>query len=442
VKFPFVTGSTYYLKGIKPDSVKTIGSDSIYYHYRTTTSPAITSTSCVNSRNPVWTGFITKRKSNGDYIFYNHTNDSIVIKTQMNTGNSWVYFTNPLNGNYLMATVSQKTFSPTYDTYSDTVKIISFQCFNSLNQPVYHYYNSQKMIIAKTQGLIRSGAFLNFPNDTSIYHRSYGKLLRRMDLFNYNIGDEIHTQTNCYNYTTLINMSWNSFVVTGKVFVNPDSVFYTINKQSFSGTLSPVSTATLSYGKLSQLIYHSMPEQTNLNSTNNIELNYRIDNYNTPCQRLVVSEANAYPPGVNGNDSCLILNMVSPVSTLPYLIEHIGGFANSPMSVGFHCNTLVAYTKIGGIACGSPLTSALAIEKFNVPGKIKIYPNPSMNNIYIELTDQVNPESIAILDITGRIVLEEKESKSVVAIQSLEAGIYQLIIISGGIRYSCKFMKE
>jgi len=440
-KYPFTSGSNFYLRGLKPDSVKISGTDSIYFQYKTTTSP-YTTTTCVNSRDPSWTGIVTKRRTNGDYVFYNSFNDSILIKTQFSVGSNWVYYTNPLNGNYLVATVSQKTFSPTYDNYSDTVKIITFQNYNNLNQPIHHYYNSQKFVLSKTQGLIRCGAFFNFPSDTTIYNRSYGKILKRMDIYNYNVGDEIHTQTSCYNFTTLINTSWFSFLITSKVFVNPDSVFYTINRQSFSGTLSPVTSTTLSYGQLSQLLYKAMPSQTNLNGTKNIELSYRVDNYNTPCQRFVVSEANAYPPGVSGNDSCLIPNLVSPVSALPYFIENVGAFSSSPISTGLHCNTGVAFAKISGVVCGSPLTLALNTDTYSVSENLNIYPNPASSILNVANIGKGKIETAEVYDMIGRKVLVQNENTSQINIQNLEQGVYQLILTSEGKNYAIKLIKE
>ena len=436
-KYPFVTGSTYYLKGIKPDSVKFTGADSIYYHFRTTT--VISSTTCVNSRNRSWAGFTTKRRSNGDYVFYNSINDSILIKTQSSVGSNWVYYTNPLNGNYLVATVSQKTFSATYDVFSDTVKIITFQHYNNLNQPIYHYYNSQKFILSKTQGLIRCGAFFNFPSDTTIYNRSYGKILKRMDIYNYNIGDEVHTQTNCYNFTTLLNTSWTSFLITSKVFINPDSVFFTINRQTFSGTLSPVTSTTLSYGQLNKLLYKAMPEQTNLNTANNIELSYRVENFNNPCQRFVVAQVSANPPFINGSDSCLTPNLVSPVA-MPYTIEHVGSFTSSPILTGFYCNSFAVFTKIGGIACGTPLTFALNVAEIGSEVNIKIYPNPVLNSLNIQSKN--NFKSIEILDITGRKILEQNQNTSQINVQSLESGVYLLVLYTEEKTHTMKFVKE
>ena len=58
------------IKGLKPDSVKISGTDTVYYHYRVLDHDT-SNFNCTNIKHPSWLGTITKRRMNGDNIFFN-----------------------------------------------------------------------------------------------------------------------------------------------------------------------------------------------------------------------------------------------------------------------------------------------------------------------------------------------------------------------------------
>ncbi|HWY12449.1 MAG TPA: T9SS type A sorting domain-containing protein [Bacteroidia bacterium] len=76
------------------------------------------------------------------------------------------------------------------------------------------------------------------------------------------------------------------------------------------------------------------------------------------------------------------------------------------------------------------------------PNVFSPYPNPSENILNIENISNRKIEMVTVFDIMGRKVLEQRENTSQVNVQSLEKGMYQLVIISNGKNYSWKFVKE
>jgi hypothetical protein len=81
-------------------------------------------------------------------------------------------------------------------------------------------------------------------------------------------------------------------------------------------------------------------------------------------------------------------------------------------------------------------------EPDNFKSFYSIFPNPANDLLNLIITDGNVIDNFVIIDLLGRKVLEQKEKTSQINIKSLEKGIYQLIITSGDMNYSIKFIKE
>jgi hypothetical protein len=75
-----------------------------------------------------------------------------------------------------------------------------------------------------------------------------------------------------------------------------------------------------------------------------------------------------------------------------------------------------------------------------VDNSISLFPNPATNLLNIQTDKTI--DGIVVMDITGRKVLEQNGNISQINIQSLQQGMYQLIINSDGRSTSHKFIKE
>lgn len=80
-------------------------------------------------------------------------------------------------------------------------------------------------------------------------------------------------------------------------------------------------------------------------------------------------------------------------------------------------------------------------ELINHDNIFSIFPNPSNQTLnYTNTTNQII-DRITIIDITGKVLLEQKNINSKIDIYFLESGIYLLKILSEDKEYSIKFIK-
>ena len=90
-------------------------------------------------------------------------------------------------------------------------------------------------------------------------------------------------------------------------------------------------------------------------------------------------------------------------------------------------------------------TIPTGINELKTNGELNIYPNPSNDNVKLNLPDNVSKATITVMDVTGRIVYTDKNfsgQKVEVNIPALSKGNYILRIQDKGHNYSAKFLKQ
>jgi hypothetical protein len=73
---------------------------------------------------------------------------------------------------------------------------------------------------------------------------------------------------------------------------------------------------------------------------------------------------------------------------------------------------------------------------------ITLFPNPTSNQITLQMSNHLTIDKIKITDLTGKTILEQTNSHNTINIQNLLSGIYFLQAISGANNYTTKFIKE
>ena len=73
---------------------------------------------------------------------------------------------------------------------------------------------------------------------------------------------------------------------------------------------------------------------------------------------------------------------------------------------------------------------------------LKLYPNPAHTLINIQMSNNVVLDKITIVDITGKIVLEQTKNLFSIDVEKLAKGIYILNVLAGDEKYQAKFIKE
>lgn len=74
--------------------------------------------------------------------------------------------------------------------------------------------------------------------------------------------------------------------------------------------------------------------------------------------------------------------------------------------------------------------------------KIKVYPNPTKDFLYIQNTANDKIDKVVITDIIGKTVLKCYENAKQINVQDLSKGIYLIEAFSGKVKFTSKFVKE
>jgi len=240
-KYYFTDGSQF--KAIHIDSIVPEGDDLDYYNF-----PAMGETEiqwCYTRYGPSWIGRKITAKPNGGNIFYNIENQPILIKTQGATGEFWNCFVFN-SGNFIRAKV--ESIQPmTFLGITDTVKTISFQAMDTMWNPFSHQINNMYLLLSQHYGLIRTVNFKVFPDLMDYLHfdecheyelcgisePAMGTAnLTAAQIFDYSIGDEIHTNDYMYSWTGGIFEHDFKFIyqILDKEVLSAEEIVYTVKR--------------------------------------------------------------------------------------------------------------------------------------------------------------------------------------------------------------------
>ncbi|MCZ8296584.1 GEVED domain-containing protein [Flavobacterium sp.] len=87
------------------------------------------------------------------------------------------------------------------------------------------------------------------------------------------------------------------------------------------------------------------------------------------------------------------------------------------------------------------IVSNLSLDDFN-QDQFSIYPNPSQNVVNIESKNNLIIESIKIVDLSGKIIIEKNQYTNQVDIENLSNGMYIVEVASEGRIYKKKLIKN
>lgn len=73
---------------------------------------------------------------------------------------------------------------------------------------------------------------------------------------------------------------------------------------------------------------------------------------------------------------------------------------------------------------------------------IKIYPNPTNSILNLDLSNEIEVDKVVIIDITGKIVLQQNQNLVQINVEKLEKGLYIIEVYSQNNKFTSKFIKE
>jgi hypothetical protein len=151
------------------DSVIFQSGDSVYYSYMAfrDTSSNYMNPSCVDTTEGLIFGRKIIRHPDGIFNFFNRHGDTLFLKTTSSLNQTWKMFSLP-NNCYLEAKVTGKAME-TFLGISDSVKTITLQAKDNLNNPINHQMNGKILKHSKSYGLILFYDAYFFPDETPVY---------------------------------------------------------------------------------------------------------------------------------------------------------------------------------------------------------------------------------------------------------------------------------
>lgn len=93
----------------------------------------------------------------------------------------------------------------------------------------------------------------------------------------------------------------------------------------------------------------------------------------------------------------------------------------------------------------SHYSDIISIQTTGDFGKVLLYPNPSLDYLYIKSNDEISPGEIEITDLNGHImpfIIDYGESGNKIDVRSLPSGIYIVKLKSGSRILRKRIIKE
>lgn len=436
------------LVAFRRDSVIALGgNDTLFISY-----PAIRGTPEFSPCYDTTVGSVLGREviktASGWYWFFNSAGDSIKINSRASLNQSWKFCIIPGNS-YIEAKITGLTIDSVLGTV-DSVKVISFQAKDSMNNNITHKLNQKFIRLSKHYGLSRMIDVTLVPSDTTSYKLA-GKSdpvlgvqnLLFHDVFDYNIGDEFHyfygdpyfMRCDLYGYSSKVIKK-----ILNKTWVGADTVVYTeavcgLYSHDYCSTWTyfpDTVTETISnhYSWLSHL-----PDEFIRNWNSASGYVFMTDSVtNRRIKKLYAGTYLFYDSCWTGTDP----HMYSVSSG--YYEEGLGCTADVHLiqagSGLREYGTILVYYKKGSETWGIPLAADCAalsgISELPDPIKVSIQPNPADEQTLVTVMKQFHGETFfySLLTINGTKVKggSTQEESFVLLRNGMPSGLYILVI--------------
>ncbi len=472
-----------YVRGIRIDSVRTSGSNMIYYPYHTDriSYVPLASTTVSVTKQGSWLGEKVIQKPDGTFLFDNLW-DTVIIKPQAHLGTTWMMYNDTGIFSYNATVTSIDTM--TVLGVLDSIKRITIKALrNGLNDTLDPVNNFQ-IILSKNNGFVQAIDLYTFPYhkpdsisftpprsygtsgfdyyldnllgnlgncdlclpniipDTinSVFHLFPFRYPAKIELYNFAAGDVYESG---HSMAPMIGAYYfNNIILDSVINVvrTPYSVTYTVDESSIHQT--PITNTsgsiigqndiysggvtTWTYDTTSLLDPNTMPEETDY------LLHYfpHADGFCDSPAEYVVDEPIGLEYGYNGT------NPVSSYNTKTYAIGYGYTRFASLTAISFVSEDYgYSYIYKNGSSChGTYIPVVNAVKNIASPAvEIQIFPNPANNELTIKTTN-TPPYTISIYNMIGQkvYILHTTQLQQTINTSELPAGLYNVIITDNG----------
>lgn len=445
----YFTNNNHYLRGVRVDSVKTVGTDTVLYLFRTPRGRYGTD----SNMNPLqldvnggsWLGKTITIKPDGTHEIPNYWGDTVIIKSQAQLNESWIIYDDTTSHWYEAAVTEIDTM--TVLGTIDTVKTITLTAKHlttiNTNDPLHN----QKIRISKNYGLVTTCDFYMFPlHEPGIaYKQGFDFYTDNAGYFSFNL-TEFHnpkmTELNNWQVGDLLERKFESVgtgafgniievdYISQKNIINGDKIIYTINRwrettPSYFGPPPPPPVVTtpsienLSFG--ANLLFDVLPTPEEVGNTffysyNPIDTqfcetspfySYRTNFvfYNYVHQGEMCGRSYSYKIGIGTIRTYECTGMGPPSY---YLRQFI-------------------YLKRNGVPCGKHIPLNIIESEYKVI--CNIHPNPANEQITININSQ-QKYKLTIINAMGQVLktIETDKQELTIPVADLPNGVYYLAI--------------
>jgi hypothetical protein len=417
--------------------------DSVFYPNRCLNYLNYMGHECYSPYQPSWAGSRVVVHPDGANVYFNRENDSIVIKTKVKFGESWIVY----QKNDSISVIAEVVV---FDTASvlgqlDSVKTIQFHVLNSSGEKMDHRLNNLEVSISQNFGWTKTINFNSFPNfsgKSEIFRDFVSGTLVGIDnprlgiqnltwweVFDFQPGDIIHTQNRSVRCgvsdTTRIQKVINIYL-DRKDYT--DSIVYIVNpKLRETITIDDVSTFSfLNDTVKSKIILFNLEldklsgEPIITDDKKNCLIHYQCNSNGQISKEFYQFGL----PMVKTDDECWEMISYAGIGRLSY-IKGLGKYYYYSLGPCHEEELSLVFYKKGKITWGTPFDFT-GVETLANLNYMKVYPNPASDKICVETVSYNDPVTFELYSSGGSLVLRQiiYSEKQDVDVSSFENGIY------------------
>ena len=419
----YFINSDNYLRGVRVDSVTLLTDTTVYYLFHTVRGNYTVGTPPVllDSTGGSWLGGRVLQLADGTFIFDNYSGSPVIIKTQANLGDSWIFQQDASLPVYYRATfMSADTMQ--VSGVLDSVKYITINAYSGTALVASDPMNGYQILLSKNHGFQRVFDLYNFPyHNHDYYHDRCGnqsfELIpfissTEMELYDWHIH-------NVYEYA----VSGPYFSAGAGAGGPAQYLLDTVN--NISGTVSHTTYAF--NGIQSNLIMPSSAPNYYITSphsgTLTCDLSLEIDTVKMPeefgqtliyryypddssfCMKSPLYRS--VPAGIWGVEYASLLEYLGPEIVKKKYLGLVSYFSQEDLSI--NRKELIYYNR-DGIICGK--FNPLYVSKENGALPVEMFPNPVWHELNISAPEIIT--DITVSNLVGQVIYNERyNSKSV-----------------------------
>ena len=472
VKHYFINGNGY-LRGVW--SISDTSGDTIFHYLPPTPrgayDPGLPLDPSTLPYGGSWLGRKVLQLNDGTFIFDSYWNDSVILKTHANIGESWVFFHDSSSLYYRATVISTDTL--TVLSSVDSVKTIMINAYNDSGIVTSDPLDSFNIILSKNNGFVQVFDLYTFPyhKPDSIFRQGLDFFLDRstcnyseitgaycynpnanitifklvnfinpnqQQLHNWNIGDIIETY-HSFDAGAPISLPCESSdnildTVIDKV-ISGNAISYTISGKHFSCRCSN-DPCDLILNKGECTFYNTayLITDTSFLPESDPYASYYVFYFPNDSSNCLLSPEYVMIPFEYHEEE---ENPVPTIYKFGIGLTYYGHIDVDNLIWEFDG---LVYTNINGIPCGTPPDSSSQVSSINLSShSFLVFPNPASSELTITAIDRINQINITNLLGQSLYIGNYNNKQAQIDVSDLPAGIYFIRINGTEVR---KFVKE